>query len=382
MKKRRPTNNLVLVTGGAGFIGTNVVNNLTRHGYRVRVMDLLIPPTHNGKLPVWFNKKADFIKGDVRKRADWERALRGASYVIHLAVYADVHPEYSVFIDTNVKSVTLLYEIIEEKRLPIKKVLIASSQSVYGEGHYRCPRHGEFLAKPRGANDLNKGRWEVLCPIDRKVAKPVAEHENDALDPITLYGVTKLAAEKAALLLGKTLGIPTVLFRYSIAHGPYQSFRNFYSGALRAFAVEGLAGVRIETQEDGGQMRDFVHAEDVAEAHCVALRNPKADFQVFNVGSGRVTRVRELAETVAKVVKSPYPPVSEGAFRLMTPRHSIMDVSKLKKLGWRPKHTLYDNVSDYISWARGFPEAFRHMRSAYKKMAKAGYLMKVKTKGK
>src|SRR3989338_2032058 len=321
MKKRRPTNNLVLVTGGAGFIGTNVVNNMTRHGYRVRVMDLLITPTHNGKLPVWFNKKADFIKGDVRKRADWE-------------------------------------------------------------GDYRCPGDGEFLAKPRGANDLNKGRWEVLCPIDRKVAKPVAEHENDALDPMTLYGVTKLAAEKGALLLFKTLAIPTVLFRYSIAHGPYQSFRNFYSGALRAFAVEGLAGVRIETQEDGGQMRDFVHAEDVAEAHCVALRNPKADFQVFNVGSGRVTRVRELAETVAKVVKSPYPPVSEGAFRLMTPRHSIMDVSKLKKLGWRAKHKIYDNVSDYISWARVFPEAFRHMRSAYKKMAKAGYLMKVKTKGK
>ena len=365
---------LVLVAGGAGFIGTNVVNHLIKHGHPVRVMDLLLPPSHNGKLPAWFNKRAQFIKGDVRKRADWERALKGADYVIHLAVYADVHPEYSNFIDTNVRSVALLYEVIEQKKLHIKKIISASSQSVYGEGYYRCQKHGVFLAHPRLSKNLGRGIWEVFCPRDGKVVKPVAEHENDALDPITLYGVTKLAVEKTALLLGKTLGIPTVLFRYSIVHGPYQSFRNFYSGALRAFSVRGLAGVKIETQEDGGQLRDFVHAEDVAEAHRIALGNPKADFQVFNVGSGVATRIRDLAQLVAKETKSPHKPFSGGTFRKLTPRHSVMDISKLKRLGWKPKKNIKDNVRDYVAWVKNYPEAIRYMKETYSKMAKTGYI--------
>ena len=372
MKKSKK--GLVVVAGGAGFIGTNVVNHLIKHGYPVRVMDLLLPPSHNGKLPTWFNKRAQFIKGDVRKRGDWERALKGASYVIHLAVYADVHPEYSVFIDTNVKSVALLYEVIEAKRLPIKKVLLASSQSVYGEGHFRCARHGVFLARPRSNRDLERGRWEVFCPRDGKVAKPVAEHESDALYPITLYGVTKLAVEKTALLLGKNLGIPTVLFRYSIVHGPFQSFRNFYSGALRAFAVQGLGGVKIETQEDGGQLRDFVHADDVAEAHRIVLGNPEADFQVFNVGSGATTRIRDLAKLVALETKSPHKFFSGGTYRKLTPRHSVMDISKLKKLGWKPKKNIKDNVRDYVAWVKNYPEAVRYMEETYRNMAKTGYI--------
>lgn len=380
MKNNKPTRNLVLVTGGAGFIGTNVVNHLVKHGHAVRVMDLLLPPSHNGKLPTWFNKRAEFVKGDVRKRADWERALKGADYVIHLAVYADVHPEYGNFIDTNVKSVALLYEIIEEKHLPVKKIILASSQSVYGEGHYRCQKHGVFLAHPRLSKNLDRGIWEVFCPRDGKVVKPVVEHENDTLDPITLYGVTKLAVEKTALLLGKTLGIPTVLFRYSIVHGPYQSFRNFYSGALRAFSVQGLAGVPIETQEDGGQLRDFVHAEDVAEAHRIALGNPRADFQVFNVGSGATTRIRDLAQLVAKETKSPHPPFSGGTYRKLTPRHSVMDISKLKRLGWRPKKNIKNNVRDYVAWVKNYSEAIRYMKETYSKMAKTGYISRATKK--
>lgn len=365
---------LVVVAGGAGFIGTNVVNHLIQRGYRARVMDLLLPPSHNGKLPAWFNKRAEFIKGDVRKRADWERALEGADYVIHLAVYADVHPEYGVFIDTNVRSVALLYEAIERKKLPLKKVILASSQSVYGEGHYRCPKHGVFLAGSRAPSDLRRGLWEVFCSRDGQAAAPVAENENDALDPMTLYGVTKLAAEKTAHLLGKSLSIPTVIFRYSIVHGPYQSFRNFYSGALRAFSAEGLAGIPIETQEDGGQLRDFVHAEDAAEAHRFVLENPKADFQVFNVGSGVATRIGDLAKLVAKETKSPHPPFSGGTYRKLTPRHSVMNIAKLKRLGWKPRHTIRENVRDYVAWVRNYPEAARYMRETYRKMAKTGYI--------
>src|SRR3989344_4934203 len=143
MATRKKT--LVLVAGGAGFIGTNVVNHLLKNGFRVRVMDLLIPPTHNGKVPEWFNTKAEFLRGDVRKKSDWARALQSVNYVVHLAAYADVHPEYSQFIETNTTSVALLYEVIQEKNFPIQKVVVASSQSVYGEGHFRCKKHGVFL---------------------------------------------------------------------------------------------------------------------------------------------------------------------------------------------------------------------------------------------
>lgn len=367
---------LVLITGGAGFIGTNVANHLIRSGFRVRVMDLLIAPTHNGKLPLWFNRKAEFLKGDVRKKSDWKKALQGVRYVIHLAAYADVHPEYSQFIETNVKSVALLFEIIEEKKLPIQKVVLASSQSVYGEGHYRCKRHGIFLAAPRSERDLLAGRWEVCCPKDGKVAKPVPEREDDALQPLTLYGVSKLALEKAALVLGRSLNIPTVIFRYSIVHGPYQSFRNFYSGALRAFAVEALAGQEIQTHEDGGQLRDFIHAADVAEAHRIVLQSREADFEIFNVGSGKNTKVIDLARAVQKAAGTIIPPRPTGVFRRMTPRHSVMDVSKLKSLGWRPRYTIKDNVRDYVAWIRNYPEAIRYLKNTYRNMAKTGYLKK------
>lgn len=374
-KRKKP---LVLVAGGAGFIGSNVVNHLLAHGFSVRVMDALIAPTHNGKLPPWFNTKAEFLRGDVRKKRDWVKGLRGADYVIHLAAYADVHPEYSRFIETNITSAGLLYEIIREKNLPIRKAVFASSQSVYGEGHYHCRRHGAFLAAPRREADLLKRRWDVRCPKDRSLAKPLPEREEDTLAPLNVYGVSKLGLEKTALLLGQVLGIPTVILRYSIAHGPYQSFRNFYSGALRAFAVAALAGEVIETQEDGRQLRDFVHVSDVAEAHRIVLRNPKADFQVLNVGYGKPVSVMTLARAVAKAAKAQIPPRAGGAFRGLTPRHSVMDVSKLKRLGWRPKRTLEENVRDYLNWIRRYPEAIRHMQKTYRDMAKSGYIRKAK----
>jgi dTDP-L-rhamnose 4-epimerase len=365
---------LALVTGGAGFIGSHLVDALINQGYRVRVLDNLAPPTHNGKLPDWFNKKAQFVKGDVRLKKDWLKALRDVSYVFHLAAYMDYHPDFSAYIDTNTKSAALLYELIVEKKLPVKKVVVASSQSVYGEGKYYCVKHGIFYPEARPEAQLKKHQWEVICPQDQKPAKILPEKETDQLNPQIPYGISKQALEKLILALGKIYQIPSVVLRFSIVQGGRQSFRHFYSGALRDFSVRALAGLPMAMQEDGRQNRDFVSVHDVISAHLKVLHDSRADYEIFNVGRGKATRVRELAKKVCLAVGAPYRPHFSGVFRINAPRHSIMDISKLKKLGWRPEHSLEDNVREYMHFIKKHPEAIKFLLKTYRDMDKAKIL--------
>lgn len=377
MPKKSVTQNkkeTVLVTGGAGFIGGHLVDALIREGYRVRVLDNLAPPTHNGKLPEWFNNKAEFQKGDVRNKNDWSKALEEIDYVCHLAAYMDFHLDFSTYIDTNTKSVALLYEVIVEKKLPVKKIILASSQSVYGEGAYRCKRHGLLYPSPRPETSLKRGEWKMQCPIDGSSLFSVAQKETDPLLPTIPYGVSKKAAEELAFALGRLYGIPTVALRYTIVHGARQSFRHFYSGALRQLAVMALSGEELVLHEDGNQLRDYVNIHDVVGAHLTVLRNPHADFEVFNVGSGRATRVRELAAVIAKEIGSSSAIKTPGRYRIGAPRHSSSDVSKLKKLGWTPKRSVVDGVLEYIDWIRKFPEAKKFLTETLRSMKERGLL--------
>ncbi|MDE1925257.1 MAG: NAD-dependent epimerase/dehydratase family protein [Patescibacteria group bacterium] len=366
---KRKTNNLVLVTGGAGFVGSHLVDGLIASGYRVRVLDNLRRPTHTGGLPAWFNKKAQFVRGDVDKKSDWEKALKDVSYIFHLAGYMDYRMDFSEYVRANAESAALLYEVIVEKRLPVKKVIVASSQAVYGEGKYVCRVHGLQYAKPRDEKRLKKQDWAVYCACGKKMAGPIAQKEDDELMPTNPYAITKRALEELALMLGREYSIPTVVLRYAIVHGSRQTFRNFYSGALRAYAVQALAGERIEMHEDGHQIRDFVHIDDAVAAHMVVLKSSKANYEIFNVGSGRRDTVMDLAKTVAKAVGVRHNPLLKGVFRVRTTRHSLMDVSKLKRLGWRPKKKLEDNVRDYVAFIKGYPEAIRYLRQSYRDMA-------------
>lgn len=367
---------VVLVTGGAGFIGSHLVDVLIIKGYKVRVLDNLSPPTHNGKLPSWFNKKAEFIRGDVRIKKDWITALKGVYYVIHLASYMDYHTDFSRYFDTNVRSTALMYEIIVQKKLPIKKIIIASSQSVYGEGKYLCAKHGVFYAEPRIESQLQKHLWEVKCPKDGKIAKILPEEETDEFRPQMPYAISKVASEKLCLTLGKIYKIPTVALRYSIVQGARQSFRHFYSGAIRDFCVRALANLPIIMQEDGMQIRDFVNVHDVIDAHLIVLRNKKADFQIFNVGMGKATKVIELAQTVCKVTGNDTKPVPTGEFRINSPRNSLMDISRLKKLGFKPKRTPEDGVKEYVDWVRNYPQALAYWKKTYGLMRKENILKK------
>lgn len=367
-------NSLVLITGGAGFIGSHLTDALIKDGYRVRVLDNLSPPTHDGKLPDWFNPKVQFIKGDVRLKKDWIRALKGVDYVFHLAAYMDYHLDFGKYFEVNAKSTALLYEVVVETKLPVKKIIVASSQSLYGEGKYKCIRHGIFYALARPESQLKKHEWEVKCPIDGKAAVPLSEKESDELCPQIPYGISKLASEQTAIALGRIYNIPSVALRYSIVQGARQSYRHFYSGALRDFSVRAITGRPIVMQEDANQIRDFVNVHDVVSAHLVVLKNKKADFQIFNVGSGQKTRVKDLAKTVSRLAGVPFKPVIPGIFRINAPRHSIMDISKLKKLDWRPTRSIEDNAKEYLAWVKNYPEAVAYWDKTYKKTERDGTL--------
>jgi len=361
---------MVLVTGGAGFIGSHLVDALIKKGYKVRVIDNLTRPTHNGKLPDYFNKKAEFIKGDVRKKRDLIKVLKGVDYVFHLAGYMDYHLDFSTFIDTNIKSSALIYEVILQKKLNVKKIIVISSQSVYGEGKFLCPKHGVFYAEPRSEEQLKKHQWKIVCPKDGKPAKLLPEEETDEFRPQIPYGISKVATETLSMNLGKTFKIPTVVIRFSIVQGSHQSFRHFNSGAIRAFCVRALAGFPMPMIEDGLQFRDFVNVHDAVDALLLVMKNRKADYEIFNVGSGKNTTIRQLAKTVSKITKSSVEAEVTQEYRLNTPRDSSMSIAKIKKLGFSPKRSLEDNVKEYVEWVKFHPEAIKFWNKTRREMRK------------
>lgn len=341
---------IVLVTGGAGFIGSHTADALAKRGRRIRILDNLEPVVHRGRWPKYIlGRGYELIRGDVRKRSDWQKALRDVSCVYHLAAYQDQRPDFGKFFDVNTRGTALLYEVLAEKKLPVKKVVIASSQFVYGDGEYRCEHSGlTFYPELRAEKGLKSRRFDILCPHGKR-AKFHQFREDQPLRPTNAYGLSKEAEEKLALRFGKTIGVPTVILRYSIVQGARQSPRNLYSGALRIFTVQALSGKPITVFEDGKQLRDFVSVKDIVAANLAVLKNKKANFEVFNVGGGRAYRVLDFAELVKKITGSKSL-IKAGGFRRTDTRNAVSDISKLKKLGWRPKFSPDDSIRDYAKW--------------------------------
>jgi dTDP-L-rhamnose 4-epimerase len=333
---------LVLISGGAGFIGSHTAEELLRVGYQVRLLDNLTPPVHTGEWPDWL-PDCEKIRGDVRNRDDWAKALRGADYVIHLAAHQDLLPNFSQFFHVNSVGTALLYELIVAEKLPIKKVVVASSQFVYGEGRYQCAKDGVIFPDERNPS---KGQWDPVCPNCGGAITPLPLLETHA-NPKNQYSIAKYSQELMAIALGKNYGIPSVALRYSIVQGPRQSFRNAYSGVLRVFTLQMLKGEPASVFEDGMQLRDYVNVDDVARANRLALESEKANYEVFNVGGGKGYTVLEFAGIVSNT-----PPNVTGEFRVGDTRHSVSDISKLQALGWQPTKTPHDSVREYVAWIR------------------------------
>ncbi len=341
----------ILIIGGAGFIGSHTADELFKRGYKIRILDNLSPKTHFDRWPKYLNPKFEKIKGDVRDRKILERVLKGVEYVIHLAAIMDLMPDYSVFFDTNVTSTALLYEIIVAKKLSIKKVIVASSQFVYGEGRWKCMSHREVFPKQRINDNLIKKKWDPVCPKcgDKVTSLPNLETHQD---PPNQYAISKYTQELIALKLGRLNGIPSVAMRYSIVHGPRQSLKNAYSGALRIFTLQLLNNKPLSIYEDGLQQRDYVSVYDVARANADVLESGKADYENFNVGSGKAFTVLELATMVAKVLGKDVNFKPTGEFRVGDIRHAVSSITKLEKLEWKVKDKEEDIVKEYVSWVK------------------------------
>jgi len=368
----------VLVTGGAGFIGAHTATALLEAGYAVRLLDALLPPVHAvAKPPAWVPFDAEMIVGDVRSHDDVVRALEGVDAVVHLAAYQDYLPDFSTFFHVNTVGTAMLYEVAVERRLPLRKVVVASSQAVYGEGSYRCAEHGVLIPPPRGEERLRRGRWDPDCPRCGAPLEVVPTDEGE-VDPHNQYAVSKYTQELVAYSLGRRYGIPTTCLRYSIVQGPWQSFRNAYSGICRVFTLRILCGRRPIAFEDGGQVRDYVWVGDVAAANRLVLEDPRSDFVSYNVGGSDRRTVLEYGGVVAETLGRPsLVPEVLGLYRFGDTRHVESSSQRLRELGWEQTLGVPEIVGRYAEWAVGQPDATDNLDASLARMLELGTVRRV-----
>jgi dTDP-L-rhamnose 4-epimerase len=339
----------VLVTGGAGFIGSHTCDRLLARGHEVVVLDALTPPVHRSGRPAYISPDFEFYEGDVRNRDLVTSLLRRTDAVYHFAAYQGYLPDFSQFSDVNVVSTALLYEIIVAERLDLARVVVASSQAAMGEGLYRCSIHGEQIPGMRPEKVLAAGQWDIPCvecggPLELRTTPERISNPQNA------YGMSKLGQEMVAVNLGQRYNIPTVALRYSIVQGPRQSVYNAYSGVCRIFCLSYLQGMAPILFEDGAAIRDYVHINDVVDANMIVLEDDHAVGQVFNVGGGNAVTTREFADIVMRQYGSEKPGVVTGEYRFGDRRHILSNISALRALGWEPRHTPAEAVTAYAAW--------------------------------
>ena len=341
-----------LVTGGAGFIGSHTADALLARGYDVRVLDSLEEPVHPGRRkPDYLDERIELVQGDVRDADMLLAALSGCDVVFHFAAFQDYLPIFSRFFDVNVTGTALIYELVVREKLPIRKIVVASSQATLGEGLYHDAEGRALLPDIRSSEQLARGVWDILPPTGYTGPLSWQPTDESVANPQNQYGLSKIAQESVALNLGRRYEIPTVALRYSIVQGPRQSFHNAYSGACRVFSLSFHEGLEPTIYEDGRQVRDFVNIHDVVDANMLVLEDERADDQMFNVGGDRAITVSEFAGVVAEVFGcTDYVPAPSGKYRFGDTRHICSDVTKLKKLGWKPDRDVYESVEAYRTW--------------------------------
>jgi dTDP-L-rhamnose 4-epimerase len=358
-----------LVTGGAGLIGSHVTDLLLREGWKVRVLDNLEPNTHRRGKPAWINQDAEFIAGDLRDRDTITAVLDKIDIVFHQAAYGGYMPEIAKYVHVNSFGTAQMLEVIREKKLPIKKIVVASSQAVYSEGAGECPEHGLVFPPVRPVEQLRKGDWQVHCPMCGGITKSVPTPENAPIGGETVYGLTKVDQERLVLLWGKQIGIPTVALRYSCTYGPRQSIFNPYTGVIAIFCTRLLNNLPPVLYEDGEQTRDFSFVEDIAGANLLAAETDKLDGLPVNVGSGRGVSIREIAETISNALEVDTAPEVNGEFRPGEMRHLTSDTTRVRAAGYESHVDLAEGIRRYIDWIKTqsdvrdyFSEAVRILR--------------------
>jgi dTDP-L-rhamnose 4-epimerase len=359
-----------LVTGGAGLIGSHLSELLLREDYSVRILDNLEPQTHRNGKPPWLPREAEFLHADIRDRAAVAAALRDVDVVFHQAAYGGYMPEMAKYVEVNSFGTAQMLEIIRDENLPVKKVVVASSQAVYREGAATCPEHGLIFPDTRPTKQLATGDFSVRCPVCTVPTTPTTTPEDAPVGGETVYAITKSDQERLVLTWGRQTGVPTVALRYSCTYGPRQSIFNPYTGVIAIFATRLLNGQQPVLYEDGEQTRDLCFVGDVARANLLAAQGEALDGLPVNVGSGRATTIREVAHLVSEALEVPIEPMTRGEFRPGEMRHLTPDISRAASAGYVPEVELAQGVERYIGWIgdRGdvrdyFAEAERVLRA-------------------
>jgi dTDP-L-rhamnose 4-epimerase len=347
----------VLVTGGAGFIGSHLVDALVEQGYKVRVLDALVPQVHGEDArPSYLNSAAEFIQGDVCDRQLVNDALEGIDVVFHEAAEVGVGQsmyEIERYVRANDLGTAVLLEAILARRPQIKKLIVASSMSIYGEGAYTCESCGSVAPQLRPAEQLLDRRWEMECPNCGKQLSPAPTSEEKPLFPTSVYAVTKQDQEQFCLAVGRSYGIPSVALRYFNVYGTRQALSNPYTGVCAIFSARLLNGNRPMVFEDGEQTRDFVHVSDIVQANLLALESDRANYQAINVGTGRATSVRAVSRLLAQGLGLDLEPEIVAKYREGDIRHCVADISKARTLlGYEPKVLLERGIPELLSWVR------------------------------
>lgn len=348
----------ILVTGGAGFIGSFLVDKLIEQGHQVTVFDNLEPQVHlTGELPEYFNPNATFVRGDMCDYDAVEAVIQDVDVIFHEASMVGVgQSQYEVvkYVKANTLGTANLWQALINTRGKhhVKKVMVAASMSSYGEGVYECPDCGTVRPPLRGIEQMEQKQWELLCPGCNKVLTPVPTSEDAKQNNNSIYALTKMDQEQMCLIMGQTYDIPTVALRYFNVYGPRQSLSNPYTGVAAIF----MSRIKNDNApiifEDGLQSRDFVSVHDIVDANITVMNDSRADYHVFNIGNGKPLAIKSIAQTLAKLYGKNIEPEITNQYRKGDVRHCYADTSKIKDiLGWSPKVSFEEGMQELISWA-------------------------------
>ena len=349
----------ILVTGGAGFIGSFLVDALVERGQDVRIYDALVPQVHGPEQapPPYLNATAELVVGDVRDRDSLARALEGVDVVYHLAAAVGVGQsmyQIQYYTDMNSLGGAVLLDILANAKHHVRKIVVASSMSIYGEGKYECDEHGIVYPRLRSEDQLKARQWEMRCPHCQREVQPLPTDEDKPLYPTSIYAITKRDHEEMFLSTGVAYGIPAVALRFFNTYGPRQALSNPYTGVMAIFSGRLLNQQPPIIYEDGQQSRDFIHVRDIVQGLLLAMERPEADYQVFNLGTGVPTSVLEIAEMLSEhLTGGEIKPEIRNQFRAGDIRHCYSDVTAARRLlGFEPSTSLADGLEDLLAWVR------------------------------
>jgi dTDP-L-rhamnose 4-epimerase len=366
----------ILVTGGAGFIGSHLVDELIKKGHSVSVLDSLDMQVHRNEKPSYLNPKASYTFGDVGSVKLLDGLLKDTDALYHMAASVGVGQsmyEIEKYVSNNTLKTARLLELLTKKEYPLKKLIVASSMSIYGEGAYRCDSCGMVNPTLRKESQMKAGEWEMKCPSCGRHAKPVPTSEEKPLLPTSIYAITKRDQEEMCLVTGRAYGLPVVALRYFNVYGPRQSLSNPYTGVCAIFSSMIKNNNPPLVFEDGNQTRDFISVHDIVQGSIIALENKRADYGSFNVGTGKPTSIAGVAGMLIKLYGKKLTPKIAGKYRQGDIRHAYADISKIQKLGYSPKVDLHDGLRELVGWGEA-AHAVDMTQAAEKELSEKGLI--------